>query len=59
MKININITVEIDPEDWTTTFGVDTPEEIRSDVKNYIGAGIQGWGVFGSGEVEAREWNWK
>lgn len=54
MKISVTLIVELhDPEDWTTTFGVEGAREIRQDVKDYIGYGVQAYGVFGNGEVKA------
>lgn len=41
MKVNINITIKIDPADWYEVFGKgDTPREVaaevRDDIVNYV-----------------------
>lgn len=36
MKIAVSLTVEIDPEDWTTNYGIVGDQRIREDVKNYV-----------------------
>lgn len=58
MKINVNITVDIDPAAWSSTFGVEGAAEIRADVKSYVGNGVASYGAFGNGEVSA-EVTWK
>ena len=58
VKARITITVEVDPDEWTATFDVEGRAAIRADVKKYIGNGVQGYGVFGNGEVSA-EINWE
>lgn len=59
MRIKVEIFVDLpDPDQWTTTFGVQGRDKIRKDVKVYIGNGVQHAGVFGSGEVDAEiTWN--
>lgn len=52
MKIRVELTIELDPEDWTCTFGV-AREDVRRDVKDYVLYLVQGAGCFGSGEVPA------
>jgi hypothetical protein len=42
MKVRITLTVEIDPEEWTTAYGVEGAQEIRADVKQYVANGIAG-----------------
>lgn len=59
MKVNISITVEFDPADWTTTFGVEDASEIRKEVKEYIGNEAAHAGVFGNGEVPLKSVSWK
>lgn len=34
MKININLTVEVDSEAWADTYGI-AADEVRDDVKNW------------------------
>jgi len=54
MRIKVEIIVELpDPEQWTTTFGVEGAADIRADVKSYIGNEVQQAGCFGNGEVDA------
>lgn len=52
MKVNINLTLDVDRDDWTTTFGVVGAASIREDVKGYVIDGILDYGAFGSGEVK-------
>lgn len=59
MKVNINITVEFDPAEWTTTFGVEGEAEIRKDVKDYIGGQVAQVGAFGTGEITVKSVSWK
>jgi hypothetical protein len=40
MKIAVNLTVEIDPEQWMREYGVDR-SEIREDVRLWVQAGVQ------------------
>lgn len=35
MRVNVNFTVDIDPEAWALVYGVDRAE-IRADVKDHI-----------------------
>jgi hypothetical protein len=58
MKIVVQVAVELDPEEWTKTFGVKGSAAIRADVKSYVGNEVQHAGVFGDGEVSA-EIDWK
>ena len=54
MRIKVEIWVDLpNPGQWTTTFGVKDRNEIRKDVKSYLGNEVQSAGVFGSGEVDA------
>jgi len=59
MKIIVKISVDIDPESWTTTFGTEGAADIRNDVKDYIGEGARHMGALGNGEVTVRDWSWK
>lgn len=55
-KIKVHIpavTIELDSEDWTTTFGVEGIAAIRADVRDYILHALPYTGAFGNGEVEA------
>ncbi len=36
MKVNINMTVDVDPETWKLNFGQETTAEVRQDVKNHV-----------------------
>lgn len=36
MRVNITVTVDIDPESWTTNYGVEGAAAIRADVKEYV-----------------------
>lgn len=36
MKVRISLTVEVDPDAWTATYGVEGTAAIRADVKTYI-----------------------
>lgn len=40
MKIALNITVEVDPEDWASEFDV-APKDIPDDVREYFRSEIQ------------------
>lgn len=53
MKIHIDITVDLDPKDWTLTFGESGAADIRQAVKEYIGGEVQQVGAFGNGEIPA------
>lgn len=54
MTITVALTVILpDPQQWTTTFGVETRREIREDVKEYVLNEAQHAGVFGNGEIQA------
>jgi hypothetical protein len=54
MKIRVVITIDLpDPEQWTTAYGIEGAANIRRDVKQYVGNGIQQSGAFGTGEVDA------
>lgn len=53
MKVSVTLTVELDPKDWTTAFGIEGSAEIREDVKTYVHSLVDGGGVFGNGEVPA------
>lgn len=35
MKVRVAFTVEVDPVEWTSEFGVE-PSDVREDVRNYI-----------------------
>lgn len=35
MRVNINFTLDVDPEDWYTVHGVEGAADIRADVKEY------------------------
>lgn len=52
MKIIVQLEVEIDPADWTTTFGIVNCNDIRREVKEYV-LKLAGGGVFDDGEVPA------
>jgi hypothetical protein len=39
MKVNLDITVDVDPEAWTTTYGQN--KSVREDVKEYLVNQIQ------------------
>ncbi len=54
LKVTVTLTITIeDPDEWTTTYGVQGRAKIRQDVKEYVGNGIQQSGAFGSGEITA------
>lgn len=40
MKIKIEVTLDIDPEIWTLSYGVAGAKEIREDVRAYAVNGI-------------------
>jgi hypothetical protein len=42
VKVKISVTVEVNPQEWTQTYGVEGAKEIREDVKSYIVGQIQG-----------------
>jgi hypothetical protein len=54
MKIALHLTVDLpDPEQWTTTYGVEGTAAIREDVKSYIANAIAPDGsLAGNGEVD-------
>lgn len=55
MRVKIEFTIELDdPADWTLWSGIEGAKNIRADVKDYVINGIEGFGVFGNGEVTAR-----
>jgi hypothetical protein len=41
MKINVTLSIEVDPEAWADTYGI-TKAEVRGDVRQYIETQIQG-----------------
>ncbi|MBA0054323.1 hypothetical protein E0L36_26770 [Streptomyces sp. AJS327] len=43
MKVRVEITVEVDREEWSLAYGVeDKADAIRADVKTYVANGIDG-----------------
>ncbi|HVK25191.1 MAG TPA: hypothetical protein VM677_27865 [Actinokineospora sp.] len=55
LRVTVAFTVTLaDPSDWAGTFGAKTRAEITNDVRRYIIGDIGDYGVFGSGEVDAR-----
>lgn len=54
MKVSVTVAIDLDAEDWTTTFGVEGAKAIRQDVKDYVVSLVRDAGVFGNGEVEAK-----
>lgn len=42
MKVRVTVTVEIDPEEWATAYGVEGTQAIRDDVKQYVANGVDG-----------------
>lgn len=40
MKVKISLTVEVDAEAWTATYGVEGAAAIRQDVKTYVEGSI-------------------
>lgn len=60
MRIRIEMTIELDdPADWTLWTGIEGAAAIREDVKSYVVNGIEGFGVFGNGEVPAHVTRWQ
>ena len=53
MRVRVAFTVELDPSEWSTTFGIEGNAAIREDVRRYIVDDVVKLGVFGSGEVNA------
>lgn len=54
MTISVTLAITLkDPDEWTTTFGIEGRPAIRQDVKEYIENGVRGMGAFGNGEIEA------
>ena len=53
MKIRMTVTIELDPKDWTATFGTESTTEIREDVKSYVQYNLLEAGELGSGAVPA------
>jgi hypothetical protein len=41
MKVKIAFTLDIDPECWTTEYGVEGISEIRHDVQQYVEHGVR------------------
>lgn len=39
MKVQIKVTIEVDPADWAEEFGLER-SEVRTDVKNYFSNAI-------------------
>lgn len=35
MKVRVAVTLDVDPEAWTLTYGVEGPAAIRADVQAY------------------------
>lgn len=50
MKINITLQVEVDPEEWRSTYG--GIDDVRADVRSYIFGLV--YGSPGIGESEAK-----
>lgn len=41
MKIQVKLTIEVDPETWELVYG-NEPAELRADVREYVLGSIQG-----------------
>ena len=41
MKINVTVTLDIDPEMWATAYGVEGAADIRADVKEHAATSIR------------------
>lgn len=56
MKIILTLVIELtDPQEWTTTYGVEGEQAIRQDVKEHIAGSIAPDGsLFGNGEIDMK-----
>lgn len=50
MKVRVTLTIEVDPESWDMTYGVE-PERIRTDVREYVLNQVQGSAASDEGAI--------
>lgn len=41
MKVNVTVTLDVDPEMWTAAYGVEGAADIRADVKEHAATSIR------------------
>jgi hypothetical protein len=55
LRVSITLTLEVEnPADWSLAFGIEGRRNIAADVREYVLDGVQQYGVFGNGEVDAK-----
>lgn len=53
IRVAMKVMIEVDPEDWTTAFGVEGTAAIRNDVREYWGEIVTNTQIVTDGEIDA------
>lgn len=51
MKVRVTLSIDVDPEAWTDTYGIEGAAEIRADVKQYVRGLVSGCAAADEGAI--------